>query len=173
MTSPYFVHGVALVNTGGESCCACDRPAVGYLNAHPICARHAGWAAQEADELAAEMEASRQRRAERSDRDRPIVRRVLARLETTAVVTKRTRGAEAARRRADALTHFTCGHARTPENIYTRTDGRRACRECRRVRSTESKRKARTRERERLKASRSAKSNPILREHPRLERMPR
>ena len=76
MTS-YYVHGVELVNAGGESCCACDRPAIGYLNAHPICKRHAGWAAVEAEELAQEIEASRARRADRDTRDRARIRRLM------------------------------------------------------------------------------------------------
>jgi hypothetical protein len=165
--------GVRLVNAGGERCEACEqRPAVGpSMSGHLVCARCAGLASTLADELAAEIESSRQRRALRASADRPIVRQVLARLERTAEATKRTRGAEAARRRSDTLTSFPCGHDRKPTNVYTRPDGRRACRECRRVRSTEAKRKARVRERERMKVSRSRKTNPILREHPRSKEM--
>lgn len=64
MTAPYFVHGVELVNCGGEMCEACgERQAVGRsLKAHAICARCAGHAATDADEYAREREAAQARR---------------------------------------------------------------------------------------------------------------
>jgi uncharacterized Zn finger protein (UPF0148 family) len=153
MTSPYYVHGVQVVNVGGELCEACGvRKAIGQsINGHLLCPRCAGWAAVQAEELAAEREASKARRAERQDTDRPAVRRVLARLQQAAESTHRNRAGIAARKRADALTVFPCGHGRTAENTYTRPDNRRACRECRRVRSTAAKRAARERERKRIR----------------------
>jgi hypothetical protein len=58
----YFVDGVELVNVGGETCSACDRPAIGRsVSGHLICATHAGWAAREARELAREKKESAKR----------------------------------------------------------------------------------------------------------------
>lgn len=141
MTSPargYFVDGVQLVNTGGERCCACDRAAVGYLNAHPICARHAGMAAEIAEEMAVEKEESAKRQRERVG---PVS--VVARAKhslPSLPVHRRNRDARQAqyeRQRASAAsrTHFKCGHEATPENSYHRRDSKsgnptRECRTC-------------------------------------------
>jgi hypothetical protein len=83
MTSPYYVHGVQVVNCGGERCEACEqRPAVGAsLSGSLVCARCAGWAAVEAEELAREMEASRERRAGRDSVALERVRQKVALLE--------------------------------------------------------------------------------------------
>lgn len=150
MTAPYFVHGVELVNCGGETCCACDRPAVGYTNAHPICATHAGMAAVMADEYAREREDGEKRRAA-MEADR--IARVGQRFPEIAA--RLTLVADDMRERAVAVklaaTRFACGHDRTPENTYQNQRGRVACRECRRVQNIKNKRQARRREQLRLR----------------------
>jgi hypothetical protein len=75
----YFVHGVELVNCGADRCSACERPAIGFINAHPICARHAGMHAEIADELALEVEASKRRRESKTAVERDRVNAALAR----------------------------------------------------------------------------------------------
>lgn len=64
----YFVHGVQLVNTGGEMCEMCEacgeRKAVGRsIRGHVLCQRCAGLHSELAEELAQEVEASKARRA--------------------------------------------------------------------------------------------------------------
>jgi len=149
----YYVDGVQLVNVGGELCEACEqRPGVGRsVGGSVVCKRCAGWAAKEADEMAREVEASRARLAARRDTSRPTVQAVIARLEDSPLKRHRYAAGQAARQRADALTHFPCGHKRTEANTYTRRDNRRACRKCKAAASTRAKAKARQRERERLR----------------------
>lgn len=56
MTPPYFVHGIQLVNVGGERCEVCrQRPAVGpSISGSLLCAPCARDFAQSADEMARE-----------------------------------------------------------------------------------------------------------------------
>lgn len=98
----YWVHGVELVNCGADRCSACDRPAIGYINAHPICATHAGWAAEIADEYAIEVEASRARREQQQVADREIVRAVSARFNDAPVSSAKGRAYRAGNHRAAA-----------------------------------------------------------------------
>ena len=95
------MEGVELVNAGGESCSACDRPAVGRsLAGHLLCARHAGWAAQLAEELEQERQESAQRvnarRAETLERCR---RRIAIDENVKGDNERRARGARAAQAR--------------------------------------------------------------------------
>jgi hypothetical protein len=149
---PYFIDGIQLVNTGGELCEACgQRKAVAASVAgHVLCVRCAGMAAVLAEEYAAEVEASRERATTRRDQTRAIMAQVVARLEDSSVKSHRYAAGQRSRERADALTHFPCGHERTTANTYKRSDNRRACRECRRVRSKAAKAAARQRERTRI-----------------------
>lgn len=139
----YFVHGVELVNCGGDLCSACERPAVGYLNAHPICATHAGWAAELADEYALEVEASAIRRAQQAEDDRRRVEEVTARLND---LPERERMRRAAVSRAAKVSNvartaskFACGDPRSRENTYTDPKGKQHCRKCRRAHNAKSK----------------------------------
>lgn len=77
----YYVHGVELVAVN-DTCAACGRPAVGRsISAHPLCAAHAGWAAQLADELAREVEAGKARIAAQAEADRARMQAVYARID--------------------------------------------------------------------------------------------
>ena len=140
----YYVHGVELV--GVDSLCeACEqRPAVGRsVNGHAICKRCAGWAAREAAELAAEVEASKQRTAQRSSDALTRVRRLTARIAQPspreAARLRRAGQAGGENDRAASLTHFQCGHERTNANTYRNRQGRRFCRQCRRNHNRASK----------------------------------
>jgi hypothetical protein len=128
-TSAYFVHGVQLVGVDAV-CEACERrPAIGRsIAGHAICPRCAGWAAHEAAELAAEMEASRRRLAAMRAGSLERVRTITAKLDDADA---QSPAAKASRNRAVSQTHFNCGHSRASANTYRRSDGRRECRQCR------------------------------------------
>jgi hypothetical protein len=100
----YYVDGVQLVNVGGELCESCEqRPGVGHsIGGSVICARCAGWAAREASEYAAEVEASRRRRADSQADDIIKVRQVYARLETNATSKSTTSKQHRERRQTNA-----------------------------------------------------------------------
>lgn len=138
-----WVDGVQLVNVGGELCEACEeRRAVGRsIGGHLICKRCAGWARREADELEQEREASAIRRGLKAQETREVLSDVHARLNTIpprevkrrATVSRITR--ERNYREFGATpTHFNCGHSRRKSNLDHRSDGRTACKACRRIR---------------------------------------
>lgn len=80
----YHVHGVELVNCGADLCSACDRKAVGTtISGHLVCARHAGMAAQLADEYAQERDDASERREQRT---RPALERAKAKCEAEEAV---------------------------------------------------------------------------------------
>lgn len=137
----YFVDGVQLVNVGGELCESCEqRPGVGHsLGGSVICARCAGWAAREASEYAAEVEASKARRAAKHDETKAIIARVneaFINSLPSREVQRRVRVAEAAKasnhkRAGTSPGHYACGHQRTRANTYKNSAGRPFCRQCR------------------------------------------
>jgi cell pole-organizing protein PopZ len=142
MTSParYWVDGVQLVNVGGELCEACElRPAVGRsVGGNAICKRCAGWAAREAEELAAELAEAKARRADTVAEIRARISVVDDRQSQAerAVARHASRAKQYARQRAQAAarTHFKCGHPITPENTYLSKAANRTpfryCRAC-------------------------------------------
>lgn len=148
----YYVEGVEVVNTGGESCASCDiRPAVGRsISGLAVCQRCAAWAESESAGIAAEKELARERReARESERIARIGKRF------PEIAERLARAADDMRERAIAVkraaTRFACGHDRTPENTYQNQRGRTACRECRRIQNVKNKRQARRREQLRLR----------------------
>jgi uncharacterized Zn finger protein (UPF0148 family) len=127
MDATFYVHGVALVNTGGELCDACgQRKAVGRSVAgHVLCPRCAGWAAVMAEEYAREVEAEKERQR-RSD--------VLPELAPATV-------RKAAKEAKHARNGFRCGHPNDEANIYRHPhQGTTSCRECRRIRQRKARR---------------------------------